>query len=100
MNILETREYKQLGTTGEKSMKKLLIVSMVLVSACTSLKKKDCASLDWNVKGEADALAGLPLDRLEVYQAQCSQFGLSVNANEYTKGHDRGRAPYLESRKK
>lgn len=75
-----------------KKTQVLLSLAMVffLGLSCTTLGKKGCKQGDWVMAGYKDALAGKPQKFMDQQVQACSNFGITINTDEYTEGYESG----------
>ena len=76
-----------------KNLGKLLCV-LVLATSCSSLSEKDCKSGDWAAIGKKDGERGYSEGRLESHQKACSEYGISIDANQYQSARKEGLKTY------
>ncbi len=67
----------------------ILIMSMGLV-ACTSLSKRECATMNWEEKGRADGMEGESLSTFTKYQKECSKHHIMTDKRSYERGRSEG----------
>lgn len=68
----------------------LLMASFVLLSGCATMSKSDCLEADWYSRGVQDGQAGQPSNKIASYQKICGKHDISVDQNNYLKGHTEG----------
>lgn len=72
----------------------LLLGVIFLASSCSSLSEEDCKSGDWIAIGKEDGLKGHNKDRLETHQKACSEYGITIDSNQYHKARKKGLITY------
>lgn len=73
----------------------LSLLSVGLLSGCSTLSKKDCESLNWERAGYQAALKGEQVQAaFNQYQNSCRQVSVAAtqaNGDDFAKGYDNGR---------
>ncbi len=79
-------------------MKKLLAVACasLWLMGCSmgTLNKVQCQNADWYTFGLADGSNGGGLSNMQGYQMACSKYGVRIDPDMYTKGHEKGIRSY------
>lgn len=70
--------------------KLIIALSVVALSACSTLSKEECLHADWSLLGHQDAIAGNGQDMLSYYRSDCAEFGVTPDLAEYQKGFEQG----------
>lgn len=79
-----------------KKLGKLLCV-LVLATSCSSLSEKECKSGDWAAIGRKDGERGYSDGRLESHQKACSEYGITIDANQYQSARQEGLLTYCST---
>ena len=65
-------------------------LSLLTVSACSSLSKSQCQSRDWHGIGLSDGTAGAALSKLSQHRNACSEHGVQIDGNMWRQGRVEG----------
>lgn len=72
-----------------------LILTGVILNACQTLSKEECAAADWSVIGESDGAAGhAPQDRFARHAKACAKIGVTPDQTLWNVGYQRGLVRY------
>ena len=79
-------------------MKKWLypLLPLVVLTGCTSLSKDECLQANWYGIGYQHGVNGTQYQDGVNALAQCSEFGVRADINEYKSGYDQGLNVYCE----
>lgn len=72
---------------------RIWLLALILLSGCTTLNDKHCATANWRFVGKVDAQNGHPLSRQDQHQHICRAVS-PINTEEYTLGWNEGLADY------
>lgn len=72
----------------------LLLITLLVLSACASISKEECLAADWYSLGVEDGSKGYPMSRIGVYRKDCAEVGVAPDADQYAQGRDRGLESY------
>lgn len=75
-------------------MRSLILLSMLWLSACSTMDESMCRSADWYKVGVVDGKRGLPAGYIDEHIKACSAFGREVVSAEYTSGREQGLREY------
>ena len=80
-----------------KSYFRVIIVSFVVLScACATLSREECVQGSWYDLGLMDGRAGTTYKRLGNHQKACSEYGISLDHDEYKAGRTQGLDDYCQ----
>ncbi len=68
----------------------LLLIALMLLSACASISNEECLAADWYSIGVEDGSKGYPMSRIGNYRKDCAEVGVAPDADEYAEGRDNG----------
>lgn len=71
-------------------MKISLLPLLLILSACATLSKEDCTSINWRERGQQDGSSGESTAQFNIYQQQCQEHGVSIPKANYLQGHKEG----------
>lgn len=71
-----------------------IIVSYLVVAACTSLTKNECLGGNWLKIGQHDGERGRPLSLFKDHVKNCGKHGVRPNKHQYEDGRNFGLAKY------
>jgi hypothetical protein len=74
----------------------LLIVAVLLTSACQNLTEEQCQTADWLDVGYDDGVQGLPIDDFNRHREACAKHKVIPLREQYDLGHARGLAIYCQ----
>nr|WP_321464509.1 DUF2799 domain-containing protein [uncultured Desulfobulbus sp.] len=72
----------------------LSIVILLLLGGCASLNQRQCLEGDWYGLGVIDGKAGESIDRLNVHNRACGQYGVTIDERQYFSGRNEGLQTY------
>lgn len=76
-------------------MKMLYIIPVLFVlSGCATLSRDQCQQGDWFGIGLADGQAGQAMNRLDLHNKACAEYGIGVNPQQYLEGRAQGLNDY------
>ncbi len=78
-------------------MKRLSLMTLLILSACTSAEKRFCQEANWIQEGTKDALSGKK-NRASHYQTFCLNEEVNINPALYSQGYEAGYAEYCSER--
>lgn len=64
----------------------LALTAAILAAGCAGLSDTECRGADWYQLGERDALIYGLQPQIEIYEQQCSRFGLQPASKDYMAG--------------
>lgn len=64
----------------------LLALTLLALSACASMSKKECLAADWYSVGVEDGAKGYPISRIGNYRKDCAEVGVAPDAEQYQQG--------------
>lgn len=73
-----------------------LSVSLLTLSACSSISKEECQIGDWYSLGVNDGKAGELSSKFRDYQKDCGKHGVAPDFKAYTEGHSQGLVFYCD----
>ena len=76
--------------------KAIILVNVLLSSACSTLSHEECTQGSWFELGLADGRKGKSYKRLGNYQKACSEYNLTVDTEQYNKGREQGINDYCQ----
>jgi hypothetical protein len=68
----------------------LLLIALMVLSACATISKEECLAADWYTKGVEDGSKGYPMSRIGNYSKDCAEVGVAPDADQYAEGRDHG----------
>ena len=68
----------------------LLLIALMVLSACASISEEECLAADWYSIGVEDGSKGYPMSRIGNYRKDCAEVGVAPDADEYAEGRDYG----------
>lgn len=68
----------------------LLLVTLLVLSACASISEEECLAADWYSIGVEDGAKGEPMSRIGAYRKDCAEVGVSPDATKYGEGRTVG----------
>lgn len=81
------------------NMKNLILglICLSLLSACTTMSKRECINGEWRENGYQDATRGLTSSRYQSHAKACAKHGIEANNALYTEGYNDGLKGYCRS---
>lgn len=67
-----------------------ITVAATLLASCASLDESQCLLADFRFLGEEDGEKGRPRTRIDTYEKDCGEYGLSVDRQAYALGWEEG----------
>ncbi len=64
----------------------LLLVALLVLSACASISEEECLAADWYSIGVEDGSKGYPMSRIGAYRKDCAEVGVAPDAEQYGEG--------------
>jgi hypothetical protein len=68
----------------------LLLIALLVLSACASISEEECLAADWYSIGVEDGSKGYPMSRIGAYRKDCAEVGVAPDADQYGQGRDYG----------
>lgn len=68
----------------------LLLVALLVLSACASISEEECLAADWYSIGVEDGSKGYPMSRIGAYRKDCAEVGVAPDAEQYSQGRMAG----------
>lgn len=68
----------------------LLLITLLVLSACASISEEECLAADWYSIGVEDGSKGYPMSRIGAYRKDCAEVGVAPDADQYSQGRDYG----------
>jgi hypothetical protein len=78
------------GTVYGMLVLPLLIITLLVLSACESISTEECLAADWYSIGVEDGSKGYPMSRIGAYRKDCAEVGVAPDADQYAEGRDYG----------
>ena len=75
---------------GQGSYSLIFIALTALLLSCTTIKKEDCKSVNWQRLGHKDGLVGDYQESLETYGFACQDYGIKPDNKAYKAGYKKG----------
>lgn len=76
---------------GVETMRYILaIVTLFLLTSCSTLSKEECEQGNWRGIGHKDAIEGKAKTVFNRHQSACGEVGIQVNRAEYMEGYKKG----------
>jgi len=72
------------------------IIASPLINGCATLSYEDCLQGAWFELGLNDGRMGRPFNRLAQHQKACSEYGISLDNNQYNAGRKQGLRDYCQ----
>lgn len=72
----------------------VLIVSLSLLAACSSLSRDECLTADWETIGFEDGANGQPRQRIGEHRKACASHGITPDREAYDAGYAEGIATF------
>ncbi len=69
---------------------KVLLLILLFLGGCTTMKKGDCENRKWKVQGYKDAMKGFPSSHYQNQKKACMKFNIRVNKDRYMEGFNKG----------
>jgi len=82
----------QLTLTALRSM--LLLLPVLMLSACATLNEKECANGDWRSIGFEDGSRGAAAGRIGQHREACAEYAVKPDLDAYTRGRNQGLEGY------
>jgi hypothetical protein len=67
----------------------LALVALAL-SACSTMSKNECLTIDWRTIGYEDGVAGYSGDRIGEHRKACAKYGVRTDLSAYQAGREEG----------
>lgn len=64
----------------------LLLVTLLVLSACSTISEEECLAADWYSIGFEDGSKGYPVSRIGNYREDCAEVGVAPDAEQYREG--------------
>jgi hypothetical protein len=64
----------------------LLLITMLVLSACATISEEECLAADWYSIGVEDGSKGYPMSRIGNYRKDCAEVGVAPDAEQYRQG--------------
>lgn len=64
----------------------LLLIALLVLSACASISEEECLAADWYSIGVEDGSKGYPMSRIGAYRKDCAEVGVAPDAEQYGEG--------------
>lgn len=64
----------------------LLLIALLVMSACASISEEECLAADWYSLGVEDGSKGYPMSRIGRYRKDCAEVGVAPDAQQYGEG--------------
>ena len=74
------------GTIFGISALPLLLIILLVLSACVSISDEECLAADWYSIGVEDGSKGYPMSRIGAYRKDCAEVGVAPDAEMYSQG--------------
>ncbi|MFM4651060.1 DUF2799 domain-containing protein [Aeromonas bivalvium] len=74
-------------TTGSRAA---LLILCLLLGACSSLSREECAAMSWYNLGFADGEQGKAPDAGKGYAERCGEHGVAADLGEWQRGYQKG----------
>jgi hypothetical protein len=72
----------------------LLLITLLVLSACASISDEECLAADWYSIGVEDGSKGYPMSRIGYYRKDCAEVGVAPDAEQYGEGRMVGLESY------
>lgn len=72
----------------------IIVLSLALVSGCSTLSEKECRTADWYHLGVRDGQQGERANLLDDHRESCKQYGISPDEHRYHSGRTEGLKQY------
>ncbi len=78
------------GTVYGMLVLPLLLITLLVLSACATISEEECLAADWYSIGVEDGSKGYPMSRIGAYRKDCAEVGVAPDADQYGQGRDYG----------
>jgi hypothetical protein len=68
----------------------LLLITLLVLSACETISPEECLAADWYSIGVEDGSKGYPMSRIGAYRKDCAETGVAPDADQYGQGREYG----------
>lgn len=68
----------------------VMLVVLLVLSACASLSEEECLAADWYTIGVEDGAKGQPMQRIGAHRKACAEVGVQPDMDRYSQGRDFG----------
>ena len=75
----------------------LPLLLLALSAGCTTLKEKECRSIDWHEQGRVDGAEGYEATRRGDHSSACRRYGVAPDMDAYRAGREEGLSQYCTS---
>ena len=72
----------------------ILLLSVLFTSGCATLSREECTQGSWYDLGLEDGRSGNTYKRLGNHQKACSEYGIVLDSDQYSKGRKQGLKDY------
>ena len=93
MNGFASSGLKGLSITGRLRgyiVLPVMLVVLLVVSACASLSKEECLAADWYTVGVEDGSKGYTVSRIGAHRKACAKIGVQPDMARYSEGRNFG----------
>jgi hypothetical protein len=73
-----------------------LLLAVTALSACASMSRDECATVDWRTVGYEDGAAGQGAERLTSRRKACAKHGVTPDLDAYRFGREEGLEEYCQ----
>ena len=77
---------------------KYFLLSLLLLSACSTLKDEDCRMRDWYVQGYSDGERGYDPEMFKTHIMVCEEDITKIKQDKYSEGYRKGADRYCKYR--
>lgn len=67
---------------------------LLTLSACATMDRDECLTVDWRTVGFEDGVAGHSGDRIGQHRKACAEYGVTPDLTAYQAGRDEGLHEY------
>jgi len=68
----------------------VMLLTLLVLSACASLSKEECLAADWYTIGVEDGSKGYQVSRIGAHRKACAEVGVQPDMASYNQGRDFG----------
>lgn len=80
--------------SGNGIISSALLLAALGLSACATMDKNECLTVDWRTVGYEDGAAGYSGERIGQHRKACAKHGVAPDLMEYQQGRDAGLREY------
>jgi hypothetical protein len=85
-NAASAARQEKRGTVYGMLFLPLLLITLLVLSACASISEEECLAADWYSRGVEDGSRGYPMSRIGAYRKDCAEVGVAPDAEQYGQG--------------